>query len=158
MAIAEEHIPASSERRQAAERRVRLLRAVLLGGWYQRRRQSRRPGTPQLGEQDWHEPQWLAAAVLIMFLSVADAVLTLTLLEQGAIEINPLMRVLVIDGARSFVYLKMALTAGTVTLLVLLIRVRAFGRYLAGPILLTSALAYVVLVGYEYLLLMQGLD
>ena len=84
--------------------------------------------------------------------------LEVTVNENGVPTVADTAALLVIDGARSFVYLKMALTAGTVTLLVLLIRVRAFGRYLAGPILLTSALAYVVLVGYEYLLLMQGLD
>jgi len=158
MAIAGEPTQTLNERRLAAERRVRLLRAVLLGGWHQRRRQPRRAGTARLGEQDWHEPQWLAAALLIMFLSIADAVLTLTLLAQGAIEVNPLMRALVLNSERSFVYLKMALTAGTVTLLVLLLRVRAFGRYLAGPILVTTALAYVLLVGYEYLLLMRSLE
>ena len=63
------------------------------------------------------------------------------------------MRVLVMGSDRSFVYLKMGITAITVTMLVLLIRVRTFGRQLAGPLLLMTALVYAVLVSYEYWLL-----
>jgi len=116
-------------------------------------RRSRRGGATQLGAIDWHEPQWLAAALLIMLLSVADAVLTLTLVNHGAIELNPFMRLLVMGSDRSFVYLKMGITAITVTMLVLLLRVRTFGRQLAGPMLLATALAYALLVSYEYWLL-----
>jgi Domain of unknown function (DUF5658) len=144
---------AIAERRFSSERREKILRALLLGNIWQRRREPRRGGAAQLGGVDWHEPQWLAAALLIMLLSVADAVLTLTLLDHGAIELNPLMRVLVMGSDRSFVYLKMGLTAATVTMLVLLIRVRTFGRQLAGPVLLMTALVYALLVSYEYWLL-----
>jgi hypothetical protein len=38
-------------------------------------------------------------------------------------------------------------------MLVLLIRVRTFGRQLAGPVLLMTALVYALLVIYEYWLL-----
>ncbi len=143
----------AAERRLSSERRERILRALMLGHIWQRRRGPRRGGAAQLGGVDWHEPQWLAAALLIMLLSVADAVLTLTLLNHGAIELNPLMRVLVMGSDRSFVYLKMGITAVTVTMLVLLIRVHTFGRQLAGPVLLVTALVYALLVSYEYWLL-----
>jgi hypothetical protein len=144
---------AASERRAGGERREQILRALIQGHLWQRRRQPRRGAAAQLGAIDWHEPQWLAAALLIMLLSVADAVLTLTLLNHGAIELNPFMRMLVMGSDRSFVYLKMGITAITVTMLVLLIRVRTFGRHLAGPMLLLTALSYSVLVSYEYWLL-----
>ncbi len=146
---------AAAERRISRERREKILRALLWGNIWQRRRAPRRDGAAQLGGVDWHEPQWLAAALLIMLLSVADAVLTLTLLNHGAIELNPLMRVLVMGSDRSFVYLKMGITAVTVTMLVLLIRVRTFGRQLAGPVLLMTALVYALLVSYEYWLLIR---
>ena len=142
----------SSERR-SGERRHQILRALLQGHLWQRRRQLRRGGTTQLGAIDWHEPQWLAAALLIMLLSVADAMLTLTLLNRGATELNPLMRMVVMGSDRSFVYLKMGITAITVTMLVLLIRVRTFGRQLAGPLLLLTAVSYSLLIGYELWLL-----
>lgn len=139
--------------RRTGERRAQILRALLQGHLWQRRRRARRGGVTQLGAIDWHEPQWLAAALLIMLLSVADAVLTLTLVNHGAIELNPFMRLLVMGSDRSFVYLKMGITASTVTMLVLLLRVRTFGRQLAGPLLLLTALFYAVLVSYEYWLL-----
>jgi len=144
---------AAAERRIGGERREQILRALLLGNMWRRRRTPRREGAAQLGAIDWHEPQWLAAALLIMLLSVADAVLTLTLLDHGAVELNPLMRMLVMGSDRSFVYLKMGITSVTVTMLVLLIRVRTFGRQLAGPVLLMTALVYALLVSYEYWLL-----
>ena len=129
------------------------MRALLQGHFWQRRRNLRRGDANQLGSIDWHEPQWLAAALLIMLLSVADAALTLSLLNHGATELNPLMRMVVMGSDRSFVYLKLGITAITVTMLVLLIRVRTFGRQLAGPLLLLTALSYSVLVSYEYWLL-----
>jgi len=145
--------PAASERRAGSERREQIWRAVVQGHMWQRRRGPRRGGSTQLGAIDWHEPQWLAAALLIMLLSVADAVLTLTLLTHGAVEVNPFMRMLLVGGDRSFVFLKMLITAITVTMLVLLLRVRTFGRQLAGPMLLLTALCYSLLVSYEYWLL-----
>jgi hypothetical protein len=144
---------AASAERRGGERRQQILRALLQGHLWQRRRNLRRGGANQLGAIDWHEPQWLAAALLIMLLSVADAALTLSLLKHGATELNPLMRMVVMGSDRSFVYLKLGITAITVTLLVLLIRVRTFGRQLAGPLLLLTALSYSVLVSYEYWLL-----
>ena len=142
-----------SGERRGGERRQQILRALLQLHLWQRRRNLRRGGVNQLGSLDWHEPQWLAAALLIMLLSVADAALTLSLLKHGATELNPLMRMVVMGSDRSFVYLKLGITAITVTLLVLLIRVRTFGRQLAGPLLLLTALTYSVLVSYEYWLL-----
>jgi hypothetical protein len=142
-----------SGERRGGERRQQILRALLQGHLWQRRRNLRRGGANQLGSIDWHEPQWLAAALLIMLLSVADAALTLSLLKHGATELNPLMRMVVMGSDRSFVYLKLGITAITVTMLVLLIRVRTFGRQLAGPLLLLTALTYSLLVSYEYWLL-----
>ena len=144
---------AAHPERRGGDRRQQILRALLQGHLWQRRRNLRRGEANQLGSIDWHEPQWLAAALLIMLLSVADAALTLSLLNHGATELNPLMRMVVMGSDRSFVYLKLGITAITVTMLVLLIRVRTFGRQLAGPLLLLTALSYSVLVSYEYWLL-----
>jgi hypothetical protein len=102
-----------------------------------------------LGSVDWHAPQWLAAALLVLLLSLADTFLTLVLVHHGAIEVNPLMAPLVVGSGRSFAFLKLALTASAVTVLVALTRVRTFGRLLAGPILVGTAVLYSVLIGYE---------
>jgi len=44
---------------------------------------------------DWFHPQWLAVGMLILLLCSADALLTLTLISHGAVEVNPLMAPLV---------------------------------------------------------------
>ena len=131
------------------------MRAVVAGGWHARRRDPRRGDTVRPGSIDWHAPQWFAAALIVLLLSMADTFLTLVLVQHGAIEINPLMAPLVVGGGRSFAYLKLALTAAAVTILVALTRVPAFGRLLAGPILVGTALLYALLISYELWLVEQ---
>ena len=58
---------------------------------------------------DWHHPQWLAIAVLIVSLSCLDAFMTLMLVEHGAREANPLMAPLVAGSALKFALVKIAL-------------------------------------------------
>lgn len=88
-----------------------------------------------------------------MLLSCADALLTLTLLSYGAVEINPIMAKVVYGDGRSFAATKIGLTAGGVILLTLLARVRAFGRVPVGAVLYAILAGYVILIGYELWLL-----
>jgi hypothetical protein len=143
----------ATERRATPDRRRQTVRALLIGGFRQRRRRARRDESPGISALDWHPAKWLAVALLILALSLADSLLTLVLLDKGAIEINPLMRLLILDGGRSFALVKFGLTASCTTLLILLARSRAFGRVPAGPILYAALLMYVGLVGYELWLL-----
>jgi hypothetical protein len=141
------------ERRERIDRREQTLRALLIGGFQPRRRRARRHESPRIAALDWHPPQWLAVALLILLLSFADTLLTLVLLGHGAIEVNPLMRFLILDGGRSFALIKLGLTASCITLLIVLARSQAFGRFPAGPILYATLLIYIGLVGYELWLL-----
>jgi hypothetical protein len=143
----------SSERRGPQERRQRTLLALLLGSFHARRRMPRRMHDTGIAHVDWHDARWLAVGVLILLLSSTDAILTLMLLDHGAAEINPLMAPLVGGTSRAFVLWKVALTAGGVVLLTLLVRMRAFGRFPAGLLLYMVLLAYSGLVGYEFWLL-----
>ena len=131
------------------------MRAVVAGGWLARRRDPRRGDAVRPGSIDWHAPQWFAAALIVLLLSMADTFLTLVLVQHGAIEVNPLMAPLVVGGGRSFAFLKLALTAAAVTILVALTRVPAFGRLLAGPILVSAAFLYALLISYELWLVEQ---
>lgn len=149
MPRSDESSPVSADRRNRADRRSRTLRSLVTGGWQARRRDPRRSEPLRLGSIDWHAPQWLAAALLVLLLSLADTLLTLVLVQHGAIEVNPIMAPFVIGSGRSFAFLKLGLTAAAVTVLVALTRVRTFGRLLAGPILVSAAVLYVVLIGYE---------
>jgi hypothetical protein len=141
------------ERRAVQDRRQQRCRALLIGTFRVRRRHSRRSGSGGVTALDWHPPQWFALALVILILSLIDSLLTLVLLDHGAVEINPLMRLLIVEGGRLFALVKLGLTASCVTLLIVTTRSRAFGRYPAGPILYLTALIYLGLVSYELRLL-----
>ncbi len=139
--------------RRRAERRTRVLRALMQGSFHPRRRAPRRAGERALGAVDWYHPQWLATAMLIVMLCSADAFLTLVLLERGAYEINPFMRALLGGSGLAFAVVKIGLTAAGVVLLTLLARTRAFGRVSGAALLYGVLAAYALLVSYEFTLL-----
>ncbi len=95
----------------------------------------------------------MVIAVLILLFSVADAVLTLTLLDHGALEANPVMAALAKGGASGFAAVKIGLTAAGVILLTMVARVRAFGRVPVGVLLYAALAIYAGLVCYELRLL-----
>ncbi|MGH8254323.1 MAG: DUF5658 family protein [Steroidobacteraceae bacterium] len=155
MAQSDEPTTASIDRRGRDDRRSRTLHSLLTGGWQARRRDPRRREPLRVGSVDWHAPQWFAAALIVLLLSLADTFLTLVLVHHGAIEVNPVMAPLVIGSGGSFAFFKLALTAAAVTVLVALTRVPTFGRLLAGPILVGAAVLYAALIAYELWLLDQ---
>ncbi|HTT03458.1 MAG TPA: DUF5658 family protein [Steroidobacteraceae bacterium] len=118
-----------------------------------RRRGPRRGRDVSLVSTDWHHPQWLAVGILIIVLSVSDAVLTLRLLEHGAREANPLMAALISGSDLGFALIKIGLTAAGVFMLTLAVRVRAFGRVRVGILMYVLLTGYAVLVAYEVWLL-----
>jgi hypothetical protein len=149
MAVSEQ----SSTQRQWPDRRMQTLRALAIGNIQRRRRGLRRREDVSFAAVDWHDSRWLAVALLILILSLADAFLTLTLIAGGAEETNPIMEPLVARMDSSFIVWKLGLTACSIIVLTLLVRVRAFGMYVAGLVLYTVLAAYVALIGYELWLL-----
>ena len=141
------------QRRAGADRRTRTLRSLALGSFKRRRHGPRRVEDASFAVTDWYAPQWLAAAVLILILCVADALLTLTLLGHGAREANPVMDSVVHGDGRGFAVIKFGLTAAGVVVLILLARVRAFGRLPVSALLYGVLAGYVWLVAYEFSLL-----
>ena len=101
---------------------------------------------------DWFHPQWLALTIGILLLCFLDAIFTLTLISNGASEINPLMEPLVHGSGHTFGYWKIGLTAMGVTTLTLLARLRFWGKAV-GTVLYAVLLGYIALVGYELFLL-----
>ncbi len=142
-----------TNRRLAPERRRRSFHALFHGSFHPRRHRLRRSQDALVAGVDWHHPQWLAIAMLIVLLSSFDAALTLTLLQRGAYEINPFMAPLVGGSAGLFTAIKVALTAGGVVLLTVLARLRAFGRIPVGALLYLVLAVYGLLVIYEIRLL-----
>jgi hypothetical protein len=145
----------SDDERRRGERRRQHLRALLHGSFRPRRRQPRRTDERTLMAVDWHHPQWLAIAVLIVTFSCTDAFFTLLLIDHGAHEANPLLVRLVAGSALRFALVKITLTAAGVVLLTQLARVRAFGRIPVGLLLYSVLALYGALMVYEYRLLMR---
>jgi hypothetical protein len=145
------------DRRLAPDRRKHPIRALWHGNFNPRRRGSRRDGERRVSGVDWHDPQWLAVAMLIVLFSCVDAFLTLTLIDHGAYEVNPLMAPLVGGSALAFAMVKIGLTAGGVVLLTMLARMRVFGRVPVSLLLYTVLLAYGLLLAYEFRLLQDAL-
>jgi hypothetical protein len=143
----------AQERRRGPDRRQDGLRSLIHGSFNPRRRGPRRVDDRSLSSVDWHHPQWLAVALLILLFSCADAFLTLRLIEQGAYEANPFMAPLVGGSALGFTVVKIGLTSAGVIFLTLLSRTRAFGRVPVSLLLYTVLAGYGALIVYELRLL-----
>jgi hypothetical protein len=142
--------PPDRERRTRSDRRVKLLSALWHGSFRRRRLAPRRIEDGGLAAVDWHRPQWMAVALLILLFSFADALLTLELLRHGAYEANPLLARLLQSGGLSFAATKIGLTGAGVLILTVLAHARAFGRRVPVSFVLYAVLAgYAALIGYE---------
>jgi len=81
-----------------------------------------------------------------------DSYFTLILINQGAVEINPVMRFALRFGTYPFFFIKYFLTI--VSVIILLIHKNfSIGRYISiKNVILGLGLAYFVLVVYEFVL------
>jgi hypothetical protein len=136
------------------DRRAVTFKTFLRGGFLPRRRGGRRATDREL-PVDFHEPYLLVIAIVMLGLSVADALLTVKLMTDGAEETNPLLAFVLNEHPRLFAVVKLALTGGGVVLLVALSRTRVFRVVRAGAFLLLLAAAYLGLVLYEAWLVSQ---
>jgi hypothetical protein len=147
------------ERRNRTERRQRRIWSVCYGSFNPRRRgSSRRADDHRFHSLDWYSAHLLIVAVGISLLSMADAFLTLTLLNGGAEEMNPIMAALLYHSATAFTVFKMTSTGICVLALVVLSRHR-FMRVIRVEIVMYAVLGtYMSLIGYELWLLKQSMD
>jgi len=96
---------------------IPALRYLVAGG---RRRGVRRVEDKQrLIILDRYSPHLLKAIVGILFLSLLDAILTLSLIEHGATEINPVMAFFLKEGPLIFTGVKYLLTSLAVVIFLL---------------------------------------
>jgi hypothetical protein len=141
------------DRRSGRERRHVTIAAYLYGALHPRRRAGRRDRDRIYPVIDWHRPRVLAVALAILGLCVTDGVLTIVLLQAGAVEINPVMRLFLPNSLGAFAAAKLSLTAAGMMVLVAASQMRLL-RFIPGEIILYAVLAaYVVLVHYEISLL-----
>ena len=124
------------------------LRTLLASGFSPRRRTGRRAGDHE-SPVDFHDPRLLVPVIAILLLSIADAFLTVTLINHGAYEANPLLAFVLEAHPRSFAVVKMGLTSIGAVVLVLLARARVFKLVRASQFLYGLAALYFALIGYE---------
>jgi hypothetical protein len=122
-----------------------------------RRRYVRRGGEEGPQYLDWYDSPLFFKAIAILLLSGADGVLTLNLLGQGAVEINPLMSMLIELDVRYFATVKMLTTAIALIVLVPHCELALFGVVKVARVISLMLVTYVTLVGYELMLLFSAL-
>jgi hypothetical protein len=141
--------------RTDSDRRDLSWRTLIFGYLRSRRRTTRRASEGMPIYTDYHHPWLFFLATSIMMMSCFDAILTLQLLDRGAIEINPFMAAVINQGTLTFVATKMLLTSLGILALVFLARARFMRRFRTGLILTFLFSAYAILVCYEFVFLIQ---
>jgi len=145
--------PAGRERREGRHRTDRRRRpwwSVFYGSFNPRRRTPpRRLGDSRFHSLDWHSAHLLAVAIGILILCTVDALMTVTLLQSGAYELNPFMASLIQRSVTLFAILKMGLTGAGIFMMVILARYRFLRLLRVEWALYGVLIAYAVLITYE---------
>ncbi len=132
---------------------------MLYGSFYPRRRRpARRNDDARFHSQDWYSSRLLPVAICILLLCAADAFLTVTLLVNGAEELNPVMAVLLYRSAAVFTALKMGMTGAGTVLIVFLSRYRFMRVIRVEWVLYVVLCGYLTLIGYEIWMLKDPID
>ncbi|MET0986733.1 MAG: DUF5658 family protein [Steroidobacteraceae bacterium] len=141
------------ERRSGVDRRRRSLSAYVYGGLVPRRLSGRREEDRVYPMVDWHSPRVLALVLAILGLCAMDGVLTVVLMQHGAIEANPFMALFVPHNLTWFAAVKLGLTAIGLIVLVACSTMRLMRVIPGEAVLYAILIAYGVLVSYELQLL-----
>ena len=150
-----ERVESLDENRDSDDRREFSWRTVFFGFIRSRRRDTRRDNEDAPLYTDWHHPWLFFLSTGIMLLSCMDAFFTLQLLDRGAIEINPVMAVMIGQGTLAFAATKMLLTGLGILVLVFLSQTRMFNLMRTGLVLTVFFALYACLVCYEFIYLLN---
>ena len=145
------------ERRSGIDRRAKRfgdLRWFLKTG--RRRHVRRKLDRSKLYMLDYYPPRLFYVLTAVLILSIVDALLTLWLVDRGAVEINPIMAYYLNLGPATFMAIKYFITAVAVTLVVMLNY--AFVRFMGfhfGSLLNVFAGCFLLVVVWELILIMR---
>jgi hypothetical protein len=144
-------------RRTGRERRTKRfgdLRWFLKTG--RRRHVRRQADRRRLHMLDYYPPKLFLVLVVVLLLSIIDALLTLWLVDNGAVEINPVMAYYLKLGPNIFMATKYMITVCVVTIGVLLnYSCVRFTRFNFGQILHVFAGCFVMVVAWELFLIVR---
>ncbi len=150
-----EHTEPLDDHRDRNSRREFSWQTVFFGFVRSRRHATRRDGEAEPLYTDWHHPWLFFLATGTMLLSCMDAFFTLQLIGRGAIELNPVMALMIGKGTLTFAATKMLLTGLGILALVFLSRSRMFNIMRTGLILTSFFSIYACLVCYEFVYLLK---
>lgn len=106
---------------------------------------------------DWYHPSLLFFILATYVMSGVDAVLTLTLLNQGiTVEANPLMNLLLAQDVRLFVGVKTLVTGVGLVSLAVYSNLCLFTRVRIDRVIYALFTVYALLIAYEVTLLRMG--
>ena len=140
------------ERRDRSDRRNPSFKGFLIGCIKARRRQQRRVDSIVHYETDWYDTKLLVMALSLLLLSATDAAMTMTLLNDGAVEMNPFMNFLLSHSSQAFIYTKLAMTSVCIIVLVAHYHSRIFNSLRVDILLMFALFVYLGLVTYEFYL------
>ena len=141
------------ERRQVQDRRAYSMGTLMQCFSAPRRMTGRRTTDRRYPMLDRFDSGVVALAILLMCLSIADSMFTLTLISRGGTEVNPFMNALLQHSVWAFTAVKMLLTAVPATILVATGNLLLFNRWRARSILAALVGLYLGLITYELVLL-----
>jgi len=142
----------SGEQRRFERRNV-SANTILGAIRHHRRRVHRRDNDHINSYIDWYGYWPLAASVTICLLCVADAFLTILLLNKGAVELNVFMDWLIQRDVHAFTVVKMAMTGAALVILVLHFNFRIY-HYIAVRYLIYALVPlYSLLILHEITML-----
>ncbi|MFK7992565.1 MAG: DUF5658 family protein [Granulosicoccus sp.] len=144
---------AQAERREGTDRRAYSLNTLKNCVVAPRRMYGRRKGDRRYALLDRFDSGVVMLAVVLMILSILDAVFTLSLITRGGTEANPFMNALLQHSVWAFTGFKMLLTGIPAIMLVATGNLLLFGRYRARSILAALVGLYLGLMTYHVALL-----
>jgi hypothetical protein len=143
------------EQRLSHDRRTFSAKTVIYGIFPGRRHGIRREADIGEAHLDRYDSHLLYLPLLILALSLLDAIFTLKLLPRGATEWNPLMRPLIETDVGLFILVKTLITGAGLVWLVALSRFRLFRVFSMNRVLGLILFAYGTLIAYETTLLLM---
>ena len=143
-----------AERR--AQTRRRFTAVTVMGALFKQRRRHIRRDLDQINSYiDWYGPWPFLASIVIIVLSFSDALLTMILLNNGAIEMNVLMDWLIKKDVRTFAITKMFVTGLAIIVLVMHFNFTVYRIIAVRYLMYALVPVYVLLIAHEFNMLSQ---
>ena len=138
--------------RRRYHRRDPSFKGFVIGCIRCQRREQRRADCNSHYQTDWYDAKLFLMALALLFLSITDAAMTMTLLNNGAVEVNPFMNFLLKQSTHTFVYTKIILTSVCILVLVAHYHSKLFNTFRVDILLTFALTVYSMLVAYEMFL------